>query len=194
MRATPGVGALALVVAAAVIPPTSVGAATRCGPIGDTSPAEHEFPSLMSSLVGVDIRTGRHDCFERVVVEFGGTGSLPGYRVAYEADPILDSPRGEPVDIAGAATLVVAFGAWMPEPDGAGYSGPREFVPDNVSNIVELEQLENFEGMSSWAIGLDAERPFAVSTLSDPPRLVIDIAVEAAPSAPPASPVLPPTR
>jgi hypothetical protein len=160
----------------------------------------------MSTLVGVDIRTGGHDCFERVVVEFGGTGELPGYQVQYEPDPILDSPSGIPTDVAGAATLVISFGAWMPDTEGNGYSGPREFVPDNVSNILELQQIENFEGQGAWAIGLDQQRGFVVSTLSDPVRIVIDIELDAggapaptpttapttAPSAPPAS--LPPTR
>ena len=121
-------------------------AAAGCGDLGDTSPANDGFPNRLSSLVGVDIRTGGHECFERVVLEFGGTGELPGYRVQYEGDPILDSPSGEPVDVAGDATLVVSVGAWMPDPDGNGYQGPREFVPTNVVNIHELQQIENFEG------------------------------------------------
>jgi hypothetical protein len=184
----------------------SAGAGAGCPDLGDTSGVNDGFPSRLSSLVGVDIRTGGHDCFERVVVEFGGTGELPGYQVQYEPDPILDSPSGIPTDVAGAATLVISFGAWMPDMDGNGYSGPREFVPDNVSNILELQQIENFEGQGAWAIGLDQQRGFVVSTLSDPVRIVIDIELDAggapaptpttapttAPSAPPAS--LPATR
>ena len=49
-------------------------------------------------------------------------------------------------------------------------------MPTNVVNIRELEQIENFEGMNAWAIGLDRQRDFTVSTLSDPVRIVIDIA------------------
>jgi hypothetical protein len=63
----------------------------------------------------------------------------------------------------------------MQNPEGQGYSGPTDIVPTNVSHILELRMIENFEGMSSWAIGLDAELPMTVTTLDDPPRLVIDL-------------------
>jgi hypothetical protein len=91
----------------------------------DTSLANDGFPNRLSSLVGVDIRTGGHECFERVVLEFGGTGELPGYRVQYEGDPILDSPSGEPVDVAGDATLVVSVGAGCPTPTATATRDPE---------------------------------------------------------------------
>jgi hypothetical protein len=183
MKATRLVAAAALLVFASA---STIHAADRrplavgCADLGDTSPANDGFPNRLSSLVGTDIRTGGHECFERVVLELGGTGELPGYQVEYEPDPILDSPSGEPVDVAGDATLVLRVGAWMPDPDGNGYQGPREFVPTNVGNIEELQQIENFEGQTAWAIGLDRQRDFTVSTLADPFRIVIDIALEAA--------------
>ena len=152
--------------------------ATGCGDLGDTGPVNDGFPNRLSSLVGTDIRTGGHECFERVVLELGGTGELPGFQVQYEADPILDSPRGEPVEVAGDATLVLAVGVWMPDIEGNGYQGPREFVPTNVVNIKELQQIENFEGQNAWAIGLDRQRDFTVSTLTEPFRIVIDIALD----------------
>jgi hypothetical protein len=151
----------------------------QCPDRGGTSAVEDGFPQRLSSLVGADIRTGSHPpCFERVVIEFSGAGDPPGFRVAYQPDPILDSPRGEQVDVAGNATLVVSAGAWMPNPDGGGYDGPRQILPSNVETILELEQLENLEGMTAWAIGLDRERPFTVRWLENPSRLVIDIALD----------------
>ena len=143
-------------------PPVGQPAAAGCGDLGDTAPVNDGFPNRMSSLVGTDIRTGGHECFERVVLELGGTGELPGFQVQYEPDPILDSPSGEPVEVAGDATLVLSVGAWMPDIDGNGYQGPREFVPTNVVNIKELQQIENFEGQNAWAIGLDRQRDFTV--------------------------------
>jgi hypothetical protein len=203
MKATHLVAAAALIVFASASPTQAAErqpAVAGCGDLGDTSPANDGFPNRLSSLVGVDIRTGAHECFERVVLEFGGTGELPGYQVQYEGDPILDSPSGEPVDIAGDATMVVSVGAWMPDTEGNGYQGPREFVPTNVVNILELQQIENFEGMNAWAIGLDRQRDFTVSTLADPVRIVIDIALDPAgapaPTTTPTSPgsTLPATR
>lgn len=159
--------------------------AAGCADVGDTGAAVDGFPGRMSTLLGSDISTGGHDCFERVVLEFEGGGELPGYSVSYEPDPILDSPSGEPVDIAGDATLVLSVGAWMTDIEGNGYDGPSQIIPTNVVNILELRLIENNEGQHQWAIGLDRQRDFRVSTLTEPTRIVIDIALDLA--APPAS-------
>jgi hypothetical protein len=143
--------------------------------VGSTEPVAVNFPFTLSSLVGGDIRTGAHSCFERVVLELEGVGDLPGYRVQYVDDPVKLSPSDQEVDIAGDATLVLSVGVWMTTMEGAGYVGPDQFVPANVDNIAELRLIENYEGTHQWAIGLDRERPFSVTTLSNPPRIVIDI-------------------
>jgi hypothetical protein len=181
MKATRLVAVAALFVLASAPTIQAAGhrpAATACGDLGDTGAVNDGFPNRLSSLVGTDIRTGGHECFERVVLELGGSGELPGFQVLYEPDPILDSPRGEPVEVAGDATLVLSVGVWMPDIEGNGYQGPREFVPNNVVNIRELQQIENFEGQNAWAIGLDRQRDFTVSTLTEPFRIVIDIALD----------------
>ncbi len=190
--ASAGVVAGGLAVAASTdTPAPATPATTACGDLGDTAPVVDGFPGRLSTLVGADVRTGGHECFERVVLELEGSGDLPGYQVRYEADPILDSPRGGPVEVAGDATLVLSVGAWMTSPEGAGYQGPTEFVPTNVTIIRELQMLENFEGMTAWAIGLDRERDFRVFTLGDPVRIVVDIARDV-PGTPPASVPTPP--
>ncbi len=174
--ATPTTAAPTTAAPTTVGPGETTSTEAPCAFAGGFDPVVVDFPMKMSSLVGSDIRTGRHDCTERVVIEFAGTGELPGYRVQYVPDDeVTDSPRGELVEVAGAATLVISAAAWMPDMEGVGYSGPREFVPTNVEAIEQLVQLENFEGMFQWAIGLDRERPFAVTTLQDPIRLVLDI-------------------
>jgi hypothetical protein len=58
-----------------------------------------------------------------------------------------------------------------------GYPGPWDITPTNVRHILQLKRAENFEGMASWAVGLDARYPYVVSTLDSPPRLVIDVFV-----------------
>ncbi len=130
----------------------------------------------MSSLIGRDIRTGGHPCFERVVLELQGSGDLPGYRVEYVDDPVQLSPSDQVVEIAGDATLVLSVASWMTDTEGNGYQGATQIVPTNVEHILELRQIENFEGLHAWAIGLDQRRNFSVTTLTDPPRIVIDIA------------------
>jgi hypothetical protein len=158
-------------------PATTTGATSEpCEPPTGTDRVSVDFPMGMSSLVGADIRTGAHPCFERVVLELQGDGEMPGYRVEYVDDPVKLSPSDLEVDIAGDATLVLSVAVWMTTMEGDGYDGPDRIEPTNVEHIDELRLIENFEGMHQWAIGLDRERAFRVTTLTDPPRIVVDIA------------------
>jgi hypothetical protein len=129
-------------------------------------------------MVGSDIRTGAHPCFERVVIELAGTGEMPGVRVEYVDDPVQLGPSDETVDIDGEATLLISVAAWMPSMDGDGYTGPTDFRPTNVSHIEQVRQVENFEGMTAWAVGLDGERDFEVDFFEAPPRIVVDISTD----------------
>ena len=159
----------------AAAPGSTAGGECRDTPFDSTDPVSVDFPQRMSGLVGADIRTGAHPCFERVVLELEGTGDLPGYRVQYVDDPVLLSPSDLTVEIAGDATLLLQAGVWMTNMEGEGYDGPTDIVPTNVDHLLELRMTENFEGMTSWAIGLDRARPFVVDTLTDPPRIVVDV-------------------
>lgn len=133
-------------------------------------------------MVGVDIRTGGHGCYERVVIEFAESGDpvpvwMPGWWVRYADGPVTLGESNETVDLAGDATLLITAAAWMPNMEYVGYDGPTQFVPDNVTHLLELRQVYNWEGYSTWAVGLDRERPFRVFTLTQPSRLVVDIGV-----------------
>jgi hypothetical protein len=138
---------------------------------------EDGFPQRLSTMVGADLRLGAHECVERIVLELAGNGELPGYRVGYEADPIRLSPSDLTTDVAGDATLVLRLGVWMPTMEGDGYAGPTRFTPVEVAHLLEVVQLENFEGMTAWAVGVDRERPFTVTVLDDPVRLVVDVSL-----------------
>jgi hypothetical protein len=140
------------------------------------------FPDRMTSMVGVDIRTGTHPCYERIVIEFGAgsapvPGGMPGWVVRYTDGPVYLGQSDETVDLEGDATLVVSVAAWMPSMEGEGYDGPIRIFPTNVRHLLELRQVDNWEGQHTWAIGLDRQRPFHVFTLSSPRRLVIDVGV-----------------
>lgn len=167
-------------------PATTAAATTTtatCPVVGTAEATVVDFPHGMSALVGTDIRTGAHPCYERIVLEFASfdpavpatRDALPGYRIRYEDRPILDSPRGEPVEVLGEAVLVVSAASWMGDMEGRGYAGPRDVRPTNVTHVLQLLQLENFEGMTAWAIGLDARYRYVVTELDAPPRIVIDL-------------------
>jgi hypothetical protein len=56
------------------------------------------------------------------------------------------------------------------------YTGPRRIggKQAGASVIVEAVQISDFEAVLSWAVGLNDRVDFRVTTLHDPPRLVVD--------------------
>jgi hypothetical protein len=125
----------------------------------------------------VDVRAGRHPGFDRVVFEF--QGAVPDHRIAY-VDRLVEDGSGRPVSLAGAADLQVVFsGANAHRGDGAPSVGPRRFSP-GLTAVKEVAQVGDFEAVVSYGIGLDRRRPVAVSTLSGPSRLVIDVSTTGA--------------
>jgi len=121
-----------------------------------------------------DVRAAGQDGFDRVVVEF--TGVVPTYRVDY-ADPPFVAVNDETVEVAGTAFLRVRMDgtSTFNLDDGVPvYDGPKRVVSDTTV-VTEVVDVEDFEGVVVWVIGLDATSPARVSTLQDPGRLVIDV-------------------
>ena len=120
----------------------------------------------------VDVRAGRHPGFDRVVFEF--RGAVPEHRIGY-VDQLVQDGSGNPVSVAGAADLEVVFqGANAHNEDGSPTISPRRFSP-GLTAVKEVTQLGDFEAVVSYGIGVDRRRPLKVTTLSGPPRLVIDV-------------------
>jgi hypothetical protein len=162
---------------------TSTSATTRspCAPFSGSADVRVDYPNKMSALVGRSVRTGGHPCYERFVVELqqaGGPTNLafPGYWVRYATGPVMLDPRGVEVTLRGNAVLLISIGSAMRWASNDGYEGPDDVVPANVTAIREYRLTEDFEGQSTWAIGLDRARNFTVTVLDSPPRLVVDIA------------------
>jgi len=149
-------------------------------PAGALTDVRDAFPNRTSGLTGKDIRVGAHPCFERFVVELQQSdppppSAFPGYWVRYATGPVGLSPSGQTITMRGKAFLLVSLGSAMQRTDYVGYSGPRDVFPHGLSFIREYRLIEDFEGQSAWAIGLDARHPFTVTRLSGPPRLVVDV-------------------
>jgi hypothetical protein len=124
-----------------------------------------------------DIRTARHLGYDRVVFEF--RKGVPGYDVRYAERPMQADGSGDEVAVAGGAVLRVrmepALDADLTQESAPRtYEGPTRFSPDTAS-VVELVRTGGFEGVLTWAVGVNGERPFRVTRLQDPARLVIDI-------------------
>jgi hypothetical protein len=121
----------------------------------------------------IDVRAGTHTGHDRVVFEF--RGAVPEHRVGY-VDQLVEDGTGDPVSVAGDADLEVVFqGANAHQEDGSPTISPRRFSP-GLPAVKEIAQLGDFEAVVSYGIGVGQRRPIQVSTLSNPSRLVIDIA------------------
>jgi hypothetical protein len=141
-----------------------------------TSPVTWTSPLTETALLS-DVRVASHDGYDRVVFEF--ENGIPGYDVRYVEPPILADGSGEEVAVSGGAVLVVrmepALDADLTQESAPRtYTGPTRFSPSTAA-VVELVRTGGFEAVLTWAVGVDEKRPFRVSRLQDPARIVIDV-------------------
>lgn len=126
------------------------------------------------TLLPVEVRTGTHGDVTRVVVEFSGD-SDSGWAAGY-VDEALEQGRGEAIEVPGDAILAVTLrGLGIPESQEQTDAMIAGDLTANAPGVVGLHLDPVFEGQAVLYIGLDAEVPYEVSTLSDPQRVVVDI-------------------
>ena len=113
------------------------------------------------------IRTGRHDDYDRTVFDF--SGGTPGFRVAYGT--LTGQGTGDPIPIAGAATLVVNFdGLATPAVD------TRKVYDPKLPTLVQIKSGGYFEGYATFGLGLGDRVGFRVLVLHGPDRIAVDVA------------------
>ncbi|GAA4751692.1 hypothetical protein GCM10023328_38480 [Modestobacter marinus] len=161
---------------------------TALTPVGtpSTGPVQAgDFPAVTGPTAHLtDVRTARHDGFDRVVLEFAGD-RVPSYRVSYVEPPITEDGSGAEVPVPGAAFLEVraapASGVDLSgdEPRET-YTGPDRVAPSGDGVVTEVVRTGDFEGQLAWTIGLQQRVPFGVAVLEEPTRLVVDVLHEPA--------------
>ena len=125
--------------------------------------------------------SGRNDGFERIVFEFEGT-SMPGYRIEWVDGPITADGSGEPVDVEGDAFLQIimepASGVDLSQPElRIVYDGPDRIATAGQTEVItDLVRTGDFEAVLTWVAGATQRAPFRVLALTEPTRLVVDIA------------------
>jgi hypothetical protein len=140
-----------------------------------------EANSRMTQAPVTAVRTGRHTCYDRLVVDVGGRA--PGYEVRYVGNVYQDG-SGFLVPLRGGAKLqiVVRAPAYNVNTGKTTYAptNPKELT--NVSGYSTFRQVAfagSFEGQTTIGLGVRARLPFRVFTLAGPgsnSRLVIDVA------------------
>lgn len=121
-----------------------------------------------------DVRTGRHDSFDRVVFEFSGA-EMPGYYIEYIDNPVTQCGSGNTVTLSGNGRLEVRF-----TPAQAHTEAGQPTIENNVQNpnyqiIKQLRSTCDFEGYVTWVIGVSSLNNYRVMELQTPTRLVVDI-------------------
>jgi hypothetical protein len=126
-----------------------------------------------------NVRSGRHACFDRLVVDLGGRA--PGYTVKY-VNTFTGAASGLPIALRGGAKLSVTVNAPAYTPKGtASYAPANRAEVVDVSGYRTFRQVRwdsSFEGQTHLGVGVRARLPFRVFTLQDATtsRLVIDVA------------------
>ncbi|WBB90886.1 hypothetical protein [Verrucosispora sp. WMMC514] len=171
-----------LIAATATATPTAARQAATGSPYcGITWGSADKTAGALSSAPLVDVRTGRHDCHDRVVFEFDGpvTGYSVGYGETYtEGEGLALSPY-----TAGDALLRVSLRA--PAYDDEHLATVPYRTGEHVANVLRYQTLRDvvfggsFEGYSTFAVGVRARLPFRVFVLAGPgshSRIVLDVA------------------
>ncbi|WP_156726320.1 AMIN-like domain-containing (lipo)protein [Streptomyces apocyni] len=153
--------------AAATVCPTGWGSGTKSGTF---TGAEHLK----------NIRTGKHECFDRMVFDVPGGGNEIGYYVQY-VDQFYTDPAGQHIPVAGGAILDIHVGAWSYDLEAGEQTYPGkvgEPLPDvNISGYSTFRDTRyggTFEGQTQVGLGVRARLPYRVFQLND--RVVVDVA------------------
>ena len=127
-----------------------------------------------SGYVVTQVRAGEHDGYDRVVYQLEGGEGTPGYRVGY-VDQAVEDPSGEVRQVDGDAILQV----WLVGTTYPMETGPQEHAQDLRPADGDVEHVVRpltFEGMTQSFVGVDdGPRPFRVTVLTDPARVVVDL-------------------
>ena len=131
------------------------------------------------NLTGV--RAGRHDCYDRLVLDLRG-GSSAGFHVSY-VDAVYTDASGVLVPLRGGARLQIVVHA-----SSYDVNGHPTYIPANPSELAnvsgyrtfrQVAYVGSFEGQTTVGLGVRARLPFRAFTLAGPvggSRLVVDVA------------------
>ena len=120
------------------------------------------------------VRTGQHAGYDRVVFQF--SGGLPAV-TAERVKAVYADPKGTKISLPGRSYLHVVFrgaSANCPQPAHRTWTGPAVLTP-RYPQLLAVKAAGDFEGYLSFGLGLAAQGPYHVSTLTGPDRVVIDV-------------------
>lgn len=154
--------------------PATAGASTPyCGITWGSLPKE-AGPGSPDELYA--IRTGRHACFDRMVLDVNG--DVRGYSVRY-VDEIRKDGSGELVPVRGGARLEVVPRVPTTPTDAIFLPNGELADVTGYSTFRHVAWAGQFEGQTTIGLGVRARLPFRVLLLDGPgtwSRMVVDVA------------------
>jgi len=117
-----------------------------------------------------DVRVAHHDGYDRLVIDFPTTSSMPEYQLFRQTTAhFVRDASGQPVTLSGSAGIgVVLRNADI-------VSGAPSDLKPNLPEIREVAQIGDFERVVGYGVGLSTPACIRVLELSGPTRLVIDV-------------------
>ena len=116
----------------------------------------------------VDVRTGQHACYDRLVVDVAG--DVGGYHVSY-GQYLVNPGSGEATDLRGGMVLQITVNNPANPLELRTVAGYRTFR--------QVVSAGTYEGYTTIGLGVRARLPFRVFVLDGPgtsSRLVVDVA------------------
>ena len=124
-------------------------------------------------FVVTDFRTGRHETFDRLVLEFAESG-IPNFYIAYVDMPVRRCGSAEPVSLQGEGWLMIRLYPAKMHKNGKSTIEKRD-AQVNFPVLLRAVTLCDFEAAVEWVAALVSPNRFRVMQLECPPRLVVDI-------------------
>ena len=167
-------------------PTTSPTTSPAPSPSSNPSPTASSQPFICSEpsafgasqapppLAYVDaVRTGAHKDlgYDRLTIEFQN-GQPSSIEVRPQTNTTFTrSPRGDTVKLLGKDGILITIHG---SDAHTAYSGPMDYKTGYTA-LLEARQVQDFEGVVQWALGLSTIPCYRVVILTSPTRLVIDI-------------------
>jgi hypothetical protein len=117
------------------------------------------------------VRAGTHAGYDRLTIEFQNAAAGTVELRTQTSANFAQSPSGQPITLKGSAGMLVTIrGA----DEHTAFSGSTDIKPA-YPVLLEARQLQDFEGVVQWGLGLSKSACYRAFFLTTPARLVIDI-------------------
>lgn len=155
--------------------PAPAHAAPYCGITWGSLPKEN---STSTTRYLTNIRTGRHDCYDRIVFDLQGT-SATGYYASYVTNVVADG-SGQIIPVSGGAKIQIVVNA--PAYNSSGTPTYNASVGGTLPGVNlagyqtfrDARYAGSFEGQTTIGLGVRAKLPFRVTTSGN--HVIVDVA------------------